>query len=847
MSVVVMIYILTFMWIYSLHVKIGNLQRAVDRLQDEKPKDIVRVPKEDIEAIDKLDDIQKPTNIDEPIGHVGQFKESYPDLPPQEPSKIYTFLKSYFTEGNILVRIGGVVLFFGLVFLVKYAAQRSAITIEMRLLGISVGAIATTIVGWRLRAREGGYGLILQGLGIATLYLIIYSSSKFYSIMTLESAFLLMIAVVAIGSLLAVIQDALPLALFATTGGFAVPILTADSSGSHIVLFSYYALLDIGIFAMAWYRSWRILNIVGFLFTFIIALAWGVMRYQPELFGTTEPFLILYFLLYLAISILFTLKHPFEPKNLVDATLVFGLPLVAFPIQVDLVRYIEYGAAYSAVALGTLYLILYWVLRGRERSDLLSQSFLALSVVFYTIAIPYAFDADLSSALWSLESSAIIWIALKQSRRYARYFGELLLGISILVYPTSTVLTDSNGWIFANTTYLGYIIVITSALISSYLLDRGRDQLSPIDKRGYILFLLAGVILWFVGGSEELVRFDARYSDALLLYLIVGTMLLGLVATMAKWKIAIMSIQGYQPLGIFIFIAYADQYSLSVNLLAGIGWIAIGLFILFGYALLYRFATVWRFANTLHIAILWLITLVAIMQSQYIAFKYSSDLNWVVFSTAIAPLLLSSMLMISRLYRGWIEPYRDIYQRVGVGGLVILLSIWELLSFVLSADMLSSYIPILNPLDLVEIASIALILYWVSVRKFSITRYLYVALAFMGTTLASVIFARAVHHYMGIEYEFKPLWSSIFFQAGLSIVWSLLAISLMLFSQRRDSRPMWIGGFILFMLVVIKLFFVELSNSGTVERIVSFMAVGSLLLLIGYFAPLPPAKAMPTK
>jgi hypothetical protein len=39
-----------------------------------------------------------------------------------------------------------------------------------------------------------------------------------------------------------------------------------------------------------------------------------------------------------------------------------------------------------------------------------------------------------------------------------------------------------------------------------------------------------------------------------------------------------------------------------------------------------------------------------------------------------------------------------------------------------------------------------------------------------------------------------------------------------------------------------KLFFVELANSGTIERIVSFIVVGVALLVIGYFVPLPPKQ-----
>jgi uncharacterized membrane protein len=50
------------------------------------------------------------------------------------------------------------------------------------------------------------------------------------------------------------------------------------------------------------------------------------------------------------------------------------------------------------------------------------------------------------------------------------------------------------------------------------------------------------------------------------------------------------------------------------------------------------------------------------------------------------------------------------------------------------------------------------------------------------------------------------------------------------------------AGFGLLIVVVLKLFFVELAHSGTIERIISFMVVGTILLLIGYFVPMPPSK-----
>ncbi len=108
--------------------------------------------------------------------------------------------------------------------------------------------------------------------------------------------------------------------------------------------------------------------------------------------------------------------------------------------------------------------------------------------------------------------------------------------------------------------------------------------------------------------------------------------------------------------------------------------------------------------------------------------------------------------------------------------------------------------------------------------------------------LSSVIFARSVHFYREVAYTIPTLLEDIFFQAGLSILWSLIAIVIMFSAKYLINRTLWMVGMGLLGLVVLKLFVLELGSSGTVERIISFIAVGALMLLIGYFAPLPPKR-----
>ena len=70
----------------------------------------------------------------------------------------------------------------------------------------------------------------------------------------------------------------------------------------------------------------------------------------PALFSTTEPFLIAFFALYIAIAILFSLRQRPILRGYVDGTIVFGVPVVAFSLQSAMVHDWPFVTAYSAAA-----------------------------------------------------------------------------------------------------------------------------------------------------------------------------------------------------------------------------------------------------------------------------------------------------------------------------------------------------------------------------------------------------------------------------------------------------------------------------------------------------------------
>ena len=105
----------------------------------------------------------------------------------------------------------------------------------------------------------------------------------------------------------------------------------------------------------------------------------------------------------------------------------------------------------------------------------------------------------------------------------------------------------------------------------------------------------------------------------------------------------------------------------------------------------------------------------------------------------------------------------------------------------------------------------------------------------------NLILLRSVSNYMDVPYQFQPLMASQFVQALLSLVWTVSAMVLMRMAAQRGLRTLWGAGAALLAVVVLKLFAVDLSNAGGIERIVSFIGAGLLMVAIGYVAPLPPA------
>ncbi len=107
----------------------------------------------------------------------------------------------------------------------------------------------------------------------------------------------------------------------------------------------------------------------------------------------------------------------------------------------------------------------------------------------------------------------------------------------------------------------------------------------------------------------------------------------------------------------------------------------------------------------------------------------------------------------------------------------------------------------------------------------------------------NVMLLRSIHAWVHIPYDLDRMFASNLVQTSLSIFWTVIGLAGTILGNRTESRKTWIYAAGLIGVVVIKLFSIDLANSSSIERIVSFLVVGILLLTVGYFSPLPATES----
>jgi len=792
---------------------------------------------------------------------------------PETRLGLFERLERRFVSSNVPVNVGVVVLLAGVAALIKYASDQGVLhlPIELRLSAISLASLAALVFAWNKRHTHRLFSLSVQGGAIGILLLVVFAAYKLYQLLPGSAAFALSVGLIAGLAVLAVLQYSRALAVLGILAGFLAPIWLSDGRGNHVGLFTWYALVNAGIFAMAWLRPWRGLNVLGFAFTWGIALIWGVLQYSTEKFVSSQAFLLLFFLFYLFIPLLYARRA--EPissgQARIDGTLVFGTPLVAFSLQSGLLAQ-RWPLALCALGLALVYLALAYMLHQRARRwQHLTQAYAILAVGFATLAVPLALSAQATASVFALEGTGLVWLGLAQRNQLAHWSGiglqlaaafSWILGLESVSIHSFSVIT--------NAMCISGVLIALSGFVITWLYSQ-HDEVRPLAVMPY----LWGFVWWLGIWAREISVYKTfhylQYDQPWRFELNALLLLFGFsawLAALAQQRITVWE-PNTQTLAhaikvlsssvlfclLLAFVMALAQYGASPcgNLLAekltrsglrcaspvsgvinGGTWVWL-LFALLGLHSLYLLRHI---QSTLpgHSQLIWLLLWTSVWMLEVLGRQWIE--GWYGLMLALPWLVLVTLSIYRWHWLRWplgvhFDPWRKTVQTIG---LTVLGLWWLLWLFNAGNSAPLAWVVVLNPLDLAQIS--VLLLLALCLHQWA--KHVPVPLALAALLLITVMTLRAVHHWGNVPWNDR-LFSSGLTQTSLTVVWSLLGMAGWIIGSKRGLWGLWLSGLLLMGVVLLKLLFIDRSNLGDILGIIAFIIYGLFCIVIGGLAPMP--------
>ncbi|AIX55993.1 TPA: DUF2339 domain-containing protein [Enterobacter kobei] len=755
---------------------------------------------------------------------------------------ILTSLVRWFMQGNPLAKLGILLLFLGLSFLLRYTVEHSLFPLELRLVATALFAIILLAIGWRLRHKQPVYALILQGGATGILYLTVFGAFRLWQMLPMTLAFALLVAICAASVGLAVLQKALSLAMLASLGGYLAPLLLSTGGGNFVALFSFYLLLSIGILAISIWQHWRELNLLGLLFTFGVGGLWGLNDYQPEHYWVCQLFLIANTLIFGVLCVALSLRAQEKGKQIIDGVLLFAPPLIGFGMQYGMTRHWEYGPALSALGYGAFYLSLAFLALRRYPSIRrpLVMAALAIGGGFATLAIPLALSARWTAMAWALEGLGILWLGMQQNQRRMSYSGTALLVLAL----GSALWAQMDG-VTSLSLLLIFAILSLCWLAAAWLWRKSVLPVSWALSAGGLLFWIVALL----GASQRVLKQELPVLAGVLALSAVSVWGWRQAAARLAWRELDASKWLLWPLMLVMVV-----YQLSHQQIVAAGWSNLAWCIALPAALMLlrrdgeRLLP--RVAMGLHLTLCWMILLALAAELYW----FARALPWGMAAWGSGLAMAAGggvILALSAAVRRRAWPFGEwpaLYTCLApIPVVVALLVLLVVTNFQDGVVYRQTWLPLVNPLE--EGAAFALLGLVVFYR--AVDRYYPALLAQARPWPAVAIMAfgfwwlngalmRALAWYGDVAWNMASLWDSRLIQTTFALFWMLIALVAMVHATRRASRQEWLCGAALLGVVMVKLMLVDSAGGGGLSRAVAFIGVAILVLIVGYFSPLPP-------
>lgn len=334
---------------------------------------------------------------------------------------------------NLFGKIGILILVIGMGLFVKYAIDNDWINETLRtVLGFAVGGVLL-VLAFRLKEPYRMFSSLLAGGAFAIFYVTIAIAYHYYELFSQPAAFVLLVVITVLMSVLAILYDRRELAVIALTGGFIAPFLVSNGMGSYLVLFTYVLILDLGMFVLSFYRRWGELPVICFVFTWTIlggyASATDLYMYGRRGWLHLLLFALSFYLIFLlpVVSIVRINRQRINQILLGVLTLnhfVFLFFALWFLREMEWEH--NYNGALTLFIALVNFALLGWIRRKGAHFPFLFRTLLGLGLAFVSVTIPIQLNGTLITLFWATETVAVVWFYTRLKSRIYGWFVVLL-------------------------------------------------------------------------------------------------------------------------------------------------------------------------------------------------------------------------------------------------------------------------------------------------------------------------------------------------------------------------------------------------------------------------------------
>ncbi|HPT47359.1 MAG TPA: DUF2339 domain-containing protein, partial [Candidatus Rifleibacterium sp.] len=154
-----------------------------------------------------------------------------------------------FTGAMLFAWLGGIALFLGAGFFVKYSIDKNLISPVMRLV---IGAIVGLgMIGGSFWFERGRYDTMRQTFaagGIGVLYSVFFAATLYYEYLPRPAGFIALSVISAAAFVLALFHRGVSISVLGATGAYLTPLLVTTGQGGLLSLFAYLAVVNVGLY-----------------------------------------------------------------------------------------------------------------------------------------------------------------------------------------------------------------------------------------------------------------------------------------------------------------------------------------------------------------------------------------------------------------------------------------------------------------------------------------------------------------------------------------------------------------------------------------------------------------------